>query len=164
MYTSIRTHINPVWHPLEIEHPVTVPYRVTGIPQKVIDAQLSTPLAKRKMLNPVFYEYLGQTQPGGTGWRSETNNPHPHSRTYTVPTDNKTIIFYISNRGLVVEFSPATRETRVRFSAVAFFPIGIVFCNHKLPYRLQALIDRRVGRASGDDILTNIYNLLWGGR
>ena len=26
----------------------------------------------------------------------------------------------ISNRGLVVEFSPATRETRVRFSAVAF--------------------------------------------
>ena len=32
--------------------------------------------------------------------------------------------YHHSNRGLVVEFSPATRETRVRFPAVAFLPFA----------------------------------------
>ena len=48
--------------------------------------------------------------------RNPPTSPHDATRSHT----SSTRFCSAGNRGLVVEFSPATRETRVRFPAVAF--------------------------------------------
>ena len=44
------------------------------------------------------------------------------------------------NRGLVVEFSPATRETRVRFSAVAFLSVAAPTVPSRRPFSAVAFL------------------------
>ena len=49
-----------------------------------------------------------------------------------------------SNRGLVVEFSPATRETRVRFSAVAFLSVAAPTVPSRRPFSAVAFLPAAV--------------------
>ena len=49
-----------------------------------------------------------------------------------------------SNRGLVVEFSPATRETRVRFSAVAFLSVAAPTVPSRRPFSAVAFLPASV--------------------